>query len=179
MKNIFTNNTMIIMRVLRRGGLTSIKNYKQMNSFRENIVQIAEEITSSSGFFLIDIVIRGNERDKVIEVFVDGEKNINAKDCAKISRKINEIFEEKELIKAAYRLDVSSPGIDRPLLYLKQYPKHINRKFEITYSHDDEKKKLKGTLKKIEGEYLTFLTNKEQVINFKDIINAKVLVSFS
>lgn len=167
------------MRVLRRGGLTSIKNYKQMNSFRENIVQIAEEITSSSGFFLIDIVIRGNERDKVIEVFVDGEKNINAKDCAKISRKINEIFEEKELIKAAYRLDVSSPGIDRPLLYLKQYPKHINRKFEITYSHDDEKKKLKGTLKKIEGEYLTFLTNKEQVINFKDIINAKVLVSFS
>jgi ribosome maturation factor RimP len=150
-----------------------------MNSSRENIVQIAEEITSSSGFFLIDIVIRGTERNRVIEVFVDSEKNITAKDCAEISRKINEVFEERELIKAAYRLDVSSPGIDRPLLYLKQYPKHINRKFEITYSYGDEKKKLKGTLKKIEGEYLTFLKNKEQIINFKDIINAKVLVNFS
>jgi len=150
-----------------------------MNSLRENIVQIAEEITSSSGFFLIDIVVRGTERNRVIEVFVDGEKNITAKDCAEISRKINEIFEAKELIKAAYRLDVSSPGIERPLLYFKQYPKHINRKFEITYSNGDEKKKLKGTLIKIEGEYLTFLTNKEQAIKFKDIINAKVLVNFS
>lgn len=150
-----------------------------MNSLRENIVQITKEITSSSGFFLIDIVIRGTERNRVIEVFIDGEKNITAKDCAEISRKINEVFEEKEIIKAAYRLDVSSPGIERPLLYLKQYPKQINRMFEITYSYGDEKKKLKGTLKKIEGEDLTFLTNKEQIINFKDIIKAKVLVSFS
>ena len=135
-----------------------------MSSLRENIVQIVEEITSSSGFFLIDIVIRGTERDRVIEIFVDGEKNITAKDCSEISRKTNKIFEEKELIKAAYRLDVSSPGIDRPLLYLKQYPKHINRKFEITYSFGDEKKKFKGTLIKLEGEDLTFLTNKEQEI---------------
>ena len=150
-----------------------------MTSLKENIVQIAEEITSSSGFFLIDIVLRGTERNRVIEVFVDGEKNITAKNCAEISRKLNEIFEEKELIKAAYRLDVSSPGIERPLLYLKQYSKHINRKFEIAYNYGDEKKKLKGTLIKIEGEYLTFLTNKEQAINFKEIINAKVLVNFS
>jgi ribosome maturation factor RimP len=150
-----------------------------MNSLRENIVQIAEEITSSSGFFLIDIIIRGTERNRVIEVFVDGEKNITARNCAEMSRKMNEVFEEKELIKAAYRLDISSPGIDRPLLYLKQYPKHINRKFEITYNYGDEKKKLKGTLIKVDGEYLTFLKNKEQIIIFKDIINAKVLVSFS
>ena len=150
-----------------------------MNSLRENIVQIAQEITSSSGYFLIDIVIRGTERNRVIEVFIDGEKNITAKDCAEVSRKLNEVFEEKEIVKAAYRLDVSSPGIERPLLYLKQYPKHINRKFEISYNYNDEKRKLKGTLKKIEGENLTFLTNEEQIINFNDIINAKVLLSFS
>jgi ribosome maturation factor RimP len=150
-----------------------------MDSLRENIVRIAEEITASSGYFLVDIVIRGVERSRVIEVYVDGERNITAKDCAVISRKMNEVFEEKELIKTAYRLDVSSPGIDRPLIYLKQYPKHVNRKFEITYNYGDEKRKLKGILKKIEGEYLTFLTNEEQIINFKDIIKAKVLVSFS
>ena len=150
-----------------------------MNSLRENIVQIAQEITSSSGYFLIDIVIRGTERNRVIEVFIDGEENITAKDCAEVSRKLNEVFEEKEIVKAVYRLDVSSPGIERPLLYLKQYPKHINRKFEISYNYNDEKRKLKGTLKKIEGENLTFLTNEEQIINFNDIINAKVLLSFS
>jgi len=150
-----------------------------MNSLRENIVQIAEDLTSSTGFFLIDILIRGTERNRVIEVYIDGEKNITANDCAEISRKLNEIFEEKKLIKGAYRLDVSSPGIDRPLLFLKQYPKHINRKFEITYRSGDEKRKFKGTLLKIEGDCLTFLAIEEQIINFIDIINAKVIVSFS
>jgi len=50
-----------------------------MNSLRENIVQIAEEITASSGYFLIDIVLRGTERNRVIEIFIDGEKNITGK----------------------------------------------------------------------------------------------------
>lgn len=150
-----------------------------MTSLRENIVRVIEEILESSGYFLIDIIIRGTERDRVIEVFIDGQENITAKDCAVISRKTNEVFEEKEIIKTAYRLDVSSPGIDRNLLYLKQYPKHINRKFEITYICNDKKKKLKATLKKIEGEKLTFFTTEEQTINFKDIIKAKVVVSFS
>lgn len=150
-----------------------------MNSLKENIVNISEEIIRSLGYFLIDIVVRGTERNRIIEVFIDGENNITAKDCAEVSRKLNEAFEDKVLIKTSFRLDVSSPGIDRPLLYLKQYPKNINRNFEIKYNYNNEKKKIKGTLIKIEGENLTFLTNKEQVINFKDIINAKVLISFS
>ena len=150
-----------------------------MNLLLENIVKIAKKISSDAGFILIDILIRGNERNRVIEVFIDGEKNITAKDCAEINRKLNEIIEEEKIIDSSYRLDVSSPGTDRPLLYLKQYLKHINRQFEVTYKSTDTKKKLKGTLKNIIGEQLTFLTDNEIVINHSDIIKAKVIISFS
>ena len=150
-----------------------------MNSLRKNIVDIAEEITSQSSYFLIDIIIRGTEKDRVFEVFIDGENYITARDCAELSRKIYRAIEEQSIIKFTYRLDVSSPGIDRPLLFLKQFPKHINRKFEIIYKSDEKKRKFKGTLKKVAGEQLTFLTNKELIINFSDIIKAKVVISFS
>jgi len=150
-----------------------------MDLFKKNIVGIAEEIISSAGFILVDVIIRGTERNRVIEVFVDGEANVTAEDCAQLSRKMNLVLEEKELIKPPYRLDISSPGVDRPLLYLKQYPKHINRQFEVSYKSGEGEKKLKGKLIKVEEENLTFLTDRELVINFDDIIKAKVLISFS
>lgn len=150
-----------------------------MNSLRKNIVDISEKITSQSGYFLIDIIIRGTEKYRVIEVFIDGETHLTAKDCAELSRKIYRAIEEQQIIKSSFRLDVSSPGIDRPLLFLKQFPKHINRKFEIIYKSDEKKRKFKGTLKKVVGEQLTFLADKQLIINFNDIIKAKVTISFS
>ena len=150
-----------------------------MNFINENIIEIAREIATFNGFFLIDVTFRGTENNKVIEVFIDGEKNISAEDCAEISRKMNSAIDEKHLIKSKYRLDFSSPGVDRPLQFLKQYYKHIGRQFEIMFKVDGEKKRLKGKLLKIEGEKLTFLAGKESVINFNDITKAKVLISFS
>jgi ribosome maturation factor RimP len=150
-----------------------------MNSFKENIVVIANEIVTASGFLLIDVVARGTERERVIEIYIDAEKNVTADDCAEISSKMIRAFEERELLKSPYRLDVSSPGVERPLIHLKQFPKHINRKFEITYNSDSEKKRIVGRLKEIDGEYLIFFSNKEIKINFPDVVKAKVLVDFS
>ena len=150
-----------------------------MSLLRENIVRIAEKITTDEGLFLIDVLVRGNERNRVIEVFIDGENNITAADCASVSQKMNDIVEGDKILTSPYRLDVSSPGTDRPLLYLKQFSKHIDREFELTYKSEEKKKKLKGRLKSIKDEQLTFLTDREIVINFNDIVKAKVLISFS
>ncbi|HUX61843.1 MAG TPA: ribosome maturation factor RimP [Ignavibacteriaceae bacterium] len=152
-----------------------------MNLFDENISKIAAGKSEDYGFFLVDIIFRGNPNNRMIEIFIDGEKNVSADDCAKVSREIEEQIESLGLIDSSYRLEVSSPGVDRPLKYLKQYPKHINRKFEISYKPNDETKKLVGKLLRIEGENLVFQSDQknETIINFNNIIKAKVLVSFS
>ncbi len=152
-----------------------------MNLFDENIRKIAAGKSEVNGFFLVDIIFRGNPNNRIIEIFIDGEKNVSADDCAKISREIEEQIESLGLIDSSYRLEVSSPGVDRPLKFLKQYPKHINRKFEISYKPNDETKKLVGKLLRIEGENLIFQSDQknETIINFNNITKAKVLVSFS
>lgn len=151
-----------------------------MDIIKENIVQISNEIAEKLNFFVIDITFRGDNRKKIIEVFVDAEKNIDADNLAEISREINSVFEEQDIIQQAYRLDVSTPGVDRPLKFLKQFPKHINRNFEVTYKAGDEARTITGKLLSVEREELTFLSDKKEVlIEFKNITTAKVIISFS
>ena len=151
-----------------------------MDIIKENIVRISNEIAEKLNFFVIDINFRGDNRKKIIEVFVDAEKNIDADNLAEISREINSIIEEQDIIQQAYRLDVSTPGVDRPLKFLKQFPKHINRNFEVTYKIEDETRTITGKLLSVESEELTFLSDKKEVlIEFKNITTAKVIISFS
>ena len=150
-----------------------------MNSTKQNILNIAQEISEKNNLLLLEVLFRGSERNHVVEIFIDGEDNLSADDCARISREINEVIEKNELLNSAYRLDVSTPGVDRPLEYLKQYKKHINRKFEVRYKSGENKKDITAKLVKIEEDNLYFYSDREQVIKFEDIIKAKVLVSFS
>ena len=150
-----------------------------MDTIKENIIRISNEIAEKLGCFVIEILFRGDGKKRIIEIYVDAEKKITADNLAEISREINSVIEEQNLIKESYRLDVSTPGVDRPLKFLKQYPKHINRNFEVTYKLEDEIKKLNGKLLSVDREELFFLSGgKNILIEFKNIITAKVIISF-
>lgn len=146
----------------------------------ENISFIAENAASEIGLFIVDINIRGNDRNRIIEIFVDGEESVSAEDLALLSKKINNIFDEHNIIERSYRLDVSTPGIDRPLKFLKQYTKHINRNFNLVYVEEGNQQNISARLESIEGDFLLFTKGKSLIkINFKDILSAKVQISFS
>ena len=137
------------------------------------------ETAEKHGCLLVDVTFRGSNNNPVVEVFVDNEDGVTIELCSDISREINEIIETEELLAANFRLDVSSPGVDRPLKFLQQYKKHLNRNFEVTYIIGEEKKKIKGKLIKINGEKLIFESGKSEIeIDFNSIKSAKVLISF-
>jgi ribosome maturation factor RimP len=152
-----------------------------MNINAGNIKEITEEVVTDCGYFLVDFNLRGHGRNQVIEVYIDGEHYINADDCSKVSRELNNKLQNIIGPDEFYRLDVSSPGVDRPLKFIEQFPKHLNKKFELAYRQDDETKNTEAQLIEVQGDELKFLTKdkKEIIIKFKIIIKAKVLLSFS
>lgn len=136
-------------------------------------------IVEKLGFFFIDLVIRGDKRQQIFEVFIDSKEGVTTDDCADVSRAIDEFFDQHEEDFYDYRLDVSSPGVDRPLKYIQQFHKHIGRNFNVSYETDGGKKKQKGELLKIEGNDLLFKFGKEEILlPFEKIIEAKVQISF-
>lgn len=150
-----------------------------MNSIKKHIWQLTEKAIENTDFLLIDLVTRGTVNNPVFEIFIDNSKGITTEDCVQISRKLHELIEGTEIGKTKYRLDVSSPGIDRPLKYIEQYPKNINREFELEYLKDDETKKTKATLVAVRGNELEFKNEKELIIiDINRIKKAKVIISF-
>ena len=151
-----------------------------MNLLEEKIREVAAGVIEKNNFFLIEMVVHGRSSSRSIEIYIDGEKDISADDCAMLSRELNPLLEAVPDIGQNYYLEISSPGVDRPLKFLKQYPKHINRKFEVTFGAGEETRNLKGKLVGIEGENLIFSSGgRDIIINFNNIIKAKVIVSFT
>lgn len=146
---------------------------------KTEILSKFEEIIASQGYLLIDAVFRGDNHLRIIELYIDNDKGITADDCTIVSRALNELIKSGDLIETNYRLDVSSPGIERPLKYLVQYGKHLNRKFEIVYRSGSEEKKVTAKLVNVISDDLFFTEKENEIkINYKDIIKAKVLISF-
>jgi ribosome maturation factor RimP len=97
--------------------------------------------------------------------------------CSLISRKFLSKIEEKDLIKGAFNLEVSSPGIDKPISLPRQYKKNIGRKLEVE-TLDGEI--FEGELKKIEEQTIAlYLKERVEIIFLNKIKKAKVLISFN
>jgi ribosome maturation factor RimP len=146
---------------------------------KEYILERLQEIVSAKGLLLIDLVIRGDARNRIVEVYIDGEESVNTELCSDVSRELQHIIDTEGLLESTYRLDVSTPGVDRPLKFLQQFFKHINRNFEVLYDSNGQSKKINGKLIRIFEDDLYFQKGKEEYkINFNDIKKAKVLISF-
>lgn len=152
-----------------------------MSEQTEKIKEICEKIVSAEGFFFIDLVFRGTENNRVIELFIDSAKGVSVDDCAVVSRMINEEIAAAELEKGISRFDVSSPGTDRPFRFPAQFDKHSGRKFDlICATPAGEEMKFQGRFLRREEERLFFEDNKKQefAVSFSSIKKSTIILSF-
>jgi ribosome maturation factor RimP len=97
--------------------------------------RLAEEALEGDDLFVVDVAVRGAEGRRVVEVFVDGPgAGIDA--IAEVSRRLSFLLDAEDLVAGSYRLDVSSPGADRPLVDPRQFPRHVGRTLRVSYRAD-------------------------------------------
>jgi ribosome maturation factor RimP len=149
-----------------------------MNTSIKKISQKIENVVKQLGYLFIDIEFRGDERNRIIEIYIDNENGIVTSDCVDVSRACGDLIEVQDLIESKYRLDVSSPGIDRPLKFIEQFRKNINRNFELEFE-DQLAEKFEGKLVAVDDDTLKFEINKKvEEVKFNNIKSAKVIVRF-
>jgi len=146
----------------------------------EQIENRLHEIAEEKNLLLIDFHWRGTDSFRVLEIFVDNVEGITTEICSQVSREIESFIDEAGLIKGKYRLDVSSPGVGKPLKYVEQFPKHVGRSFKLQLIFEgDNIEVIEGKLRAINGDELVFeVEGKERIINFNNIKQAKVQISF-
>ena len=153
------------------------------HSIESNVIALVKEkIAERDDLFVVDVKMHSNG---TLEVLVDGDQGISIQDCAEISRYVGFQLEEKDVIPHAYRLEVSSPGIDRPLTMVRQYRKNVGRSVQVSL-HDGITKT--GKLLEVADHEITVVEVKKEkgkkaveqqhTIPLENIITIKVLISF-
>ncbi len=141
-----------------------------MTTVPEKIQEYLQPITEKFNAFVVDVVLRGERSSNVIEVYVDSDNGISLDECSEISRELSEKLDEVDLIQGRYRLDVSSPGLERPLKLLRQYHKNIGRMCKVKFTEDGKKNIREGILDSVTEKNITISKNgKLFEITFSDI----------
>jgi ribosome maturation factor RimP len=143
------------------------------------LTRLIEPEAKAEGLALVRVKLTGGASDPTIQVMAErpDTRQMTIEDCARLSRRISEKFEN---LSEDYRLEVSSPGIDRPLTRLKDYDDWKGHEARI-HPHQpvDGRKQLSGGLIGTEGDMVRIDVKGygEVAIPFKDIRNAKLLMT--
>ncbi|SMO79184.1 ribosome maturation factor RimP [Fodinibius sediminis] len=150
------------------------------NNVIDKISELAESVLSTTDFFLVDVEIKGGDIPE-IWVSVDGEeRGVNMDECAEISNELSFLMEAHDLFSGRYRINVSSPGLDRPLVDRRQYPKNRGRRARVSYRQDGEDLKVEGTLQDVSDKGIVVKINEQTTVElpFDDLVETKIIPSF-
>jgi ribosome maturation factor RimP len=146
------------------------------------IARLIEPEVKSLGYDLVRVTMIGGSSDPTLQVMAErpDTRQLDLEDCERISRRLSHMLDLADPIEGSYRLEVSSPGIDRPLTRLNDFKDWKGYEARVTLTHPHEgRKNFTGTLEGTEGEEILILAKDGQshALRFSDIASAKLLLT--
>jgi ribosome maturation factor RimP len=149
-------------------------------NIEQQLTDIIQEPVNALGFELVGVeYIRG--RYPVLRVYIDSENGITVDNCADVSRQISSVLDVEDPIKDAYNLEVSSPGMDRPLFTIEHYQRFVGEEVAISLRIAvANRRKWKGRIKSIDNEMITLtVDDNDEVFAFSNIQKANIVPNFN
>jgi len=146
------------------------------------LAQMIEPEVKTLGYDLVRVTMIGGTSDPTLQVMAErpDTRQLDLSDCEKISRRLSDVLDLCDPIEGSYRLEVSSPGIDRPLTRLKDYADWTGYEARISLKDQrDGRKQFSGSIEGTEGDQvkLTDKTGHTHVLPFSEISSAKLLLT--
>lgn len=149
-------------------------------SIPQAIEDLADPVIRAQGLELVDIEYKKEGKNWFLRLFIDKEGGVNVEDCKTVSKMIEDMIEVEDLIKAQYILEVSSPGLERPLKKEADFLRYRGKMIQVsTYSPIDSRKKFKGVIENYENETL-FLKSEDQIVEIPigNLASARLEIEF-
>ena len=100
----------------------------------QGLSELFEPVVESMGYKLVGVEFSGGDNHGTLRVYIDRENGVSIDDCANISHQISAILDVEEPIQQAYNLEVSSPGVDRPLFKVADFERFSGQRVKIKMS---------------------------------------------
>lgn len=151
-----------------------------MATLVEQLEKLLMPTIESMGFELVRVTLKDTNKSKLLQIMAekpDGTMNVDH--CAEISHQVSAILDVEDLIPGEYRLEISSPGIDRPLTRHKDYEAYMGHLAKIeSVLPVNGRKRWTGTLKTLVGDILTIEVDGQPVVlDLNDIQSAQLVLT--
>lgn len=153
-------------------------------SVKESTEKLIKPILQKKKLELVDIEYVKEGPDWFLRVYIDKPGGVTIDECGEVSGELGEKLDEEDIIKGSYFLEVSSPGVERPLKTKKDIEANVGKNIFVTlYVHIDGEKEYEGLLKDFKDDVLTIeyqvLSRKKEVeIPYDKIAKARQAVAF-
>jgi len=143
-----------------------------MSNLLKSIQDLIFPIVSSEGLDLVDIEYKREGSRWILRIYLDKEGGVNLEDCSRVSRQIEAVLDVEDVIKHSFVLEVSSPGLTRPLKKIEDYHRFKDRLVKIKIP----KGTFRGFIRAVDGAEIIIEEKKGRCLRipFRDIVKANL-----
>ena len=137
----------------------------QVRQAPSNVQAIIKPVVDSLGYELVGVEFLMQGRNGLLRVYIDTEGGITVDDCQRVSHQLSGVLDVEDIIKGQYQLEVSSPGLDRPLFteeHFKQFEGH-RVSLKLTAPLNGQRK-FKGLLKGVKNDQVILEVEREEIL---------------
>ncbi len=136
------------------------ENIEQTNTLHSRLTALIEPVVIDLELELVEVQFRREATGWVLRIIVDNEDGVSLDNCSAVSREVGRLLEVEDPIEYPYLLEVSSPGLERPLTKEKDYLRFRHRKAKIkTWEPVDNQRVFVGTIENLHNKVLTLQTD--------------------
>lgn len=152
-----------------------------MAKFEQKLTELLRPAVVATGKELLGIEYISAGNQSILRMFIDHENGVDVDDCAEVSRQVSAVLDVEDPISSEYSLEVSSPGVDRPLFDLEHFQAVIGETVNVKLSIPvNGRRNFKGILETIENDTLIIVVdNQDFELVFNNIDKANLVHNFN
>lgn len=152
-----------------------------MKQAPEHLLKLIEPVVEGLGYECVGVEYNSHPKHGFLRIFIDTEQGVGMEDCTKVSHQVSGVLDVEDPIAGEYNLEVSSPGMDRPIFKLKQFEQFIGHTAQVNlFKPVGGRRKITGLIEKVEDNNV-YLQQDGQVykVAFQAMSKAKLEPDYS
>ena len=152
----------------------------QFQQLIEDITPIIQPIVEDAGLELVELQYRQESSGWTLRIIMYKKSGVTLDDCTKVSREVSHVLDVEDLIPHKYNLEVSSPGLDRPLKTQRDFERNVGEKVALIVKDADGRHiDVTGIIKDVKNEEISVQTaSGQEIFSIENIVKAKLIIEF-
>jgi len=148
-----------------------------MHKHNSDLIELLEPIVMALGYEMLGIEYFKQKDGSLLRLYIDNVSGITLDDCTRVNHHVIGVLDVHNPIKERYHLEISSPGLDRPLFTLEQFKPYLGQEVKMKFRERiDERRKIKGVIKAVEEKAVLVSEDGVDYLIPADVIDSAHLV---